>query len=121
MRDFDLNFGDLVNRVPQTPDQRGLLRGAGPLLHADCYLGGMLAFFRRGTRRLIGAHRRRHSRDLGLLVGDPFDLAHDLGGPFQRRTHRQSEVEVEFSLVDLGNQLGAQLGYELVPADQQGG
>ena len=82
VRDFDLDLGNLVNLVPQMPDQRGLLRGAGPFLHADCYLGGVLAFFGRGTRRPVGAHGRRHARDLGLFAGDPLDLAHDLGGLF---------------------------------------
>ena len=99
MRDFTLDLRDIVDQIPQVPDQRILLRRVGPFCHADRQLGRMLAFLRRRTRRPVGAHRRCHALDFGLLLHDFLDLAHDLGGLLQRR----AEIEVELGLVNLGN------------------
>ena len=110
MRNLDFHFGNVADLDAQTPDQR-ILRGGGRTLgHADRDLSSVFTFLRRRTSRPVGAYRRRQPLDLGLPLGNGLDAAHDLRRLLQRSAHRQAQVEVEFGLVDLGNQLGAQLG-----------
>ena len=42
----------------------------------------------------------------------PSTTARHLGGAFQRGAHGQGDIQVELSLVDLGNQFAPQLGYD---------